>query len=406
LTDSIELDADFAQDPHGLYDRLRAEAPVRQVSIEGGVRAWLVTRHADVLALLNDPRLSTDQSRALAQFEPDRARPYDGELFQDMLRSDPPAHTRLRRLVVKAFTTRAVERMKPRIELIADDLLDGIERGEPGIPVDLIANYAEPLPIRVISEMLGMPAEQAGRFRSASNTFISMTTHAVKAEAEREMIAVLNEVVDLKRRTPGDDLLTSLINASSDGDSLSHGELIGMCSLLTVAGYETTVHLIANAVLALLNNPSQLEAVRADPETIPDAVEEVLRFDGPVNIAVPRYTTADVTVGDVVIPSHSVVMIALVSANRDEVRFEHPERFDVSRTSRGHLAFGYGIHHCLGAPLARMEGTIALRRLLDRYAHIELDRTEPLRYRATMNIHGVATLPVWLRKGGDDGADS
>jgi cytochrome P450 len=285
-------------------------------------------------------------------------------------------------------------------------LLDGIERGEPGIPVDLIANYAEPLPIRVISEMLGMPAEQAGRFRSASNTFISMTTHAVKAEAEREMIAVLNEVVDLKRRTPGDDLLTSLINASSDGDSLSHGELIGMCSLLTVAGYETTVHLIANAVLALLNHPSQLEAVRADPETIPDAVEEVLRFDGPVNIAVPRYTTADVTVGDVVIPSHSVVMIALVSANRDEVRFEHPDRFDVSRTSRGHLAFGYGIHHCLGAPLARMEGTIALRRLLDRYAHIELDRTEPLRYRATMNIHGVATLPVWLRKGGDDGADS
>jgi cytochrome P450 len=361
-----------------------------------GVRAWLVTRYADALALLNDPRLTTDASRALAQFEADRARPFDAAVFKNMLQSDPPEHTRLRRLVVKAFTSRTVERMQHHIEAIADELLDNIDCCDATVPVDLVAGYAAPLPVRVICEMLGMPAHYADRFRAAFHPLLNIATHAAKVAAERDTTAVLNDVIEYKRQVPSDDLLTSLIGASSDGDRLSHPELVAMAFLLITGGHETTVHLIANSVLALLDNPSQLGAVREDPSLIPNVIEEVLRFDGPANIAITRYTTADVTVGDVVIPRSEVVLIALHSANRDGDQFDNADHFDVTRSTRGHLGFGHGIHRCLGASLARMEGATALRRLLDRYDHIELDRTKPLRYQDSINIHGVAALPVWL----------
>jgi cytochrome P450 len=399
MKDTIELDADALQDAHGLYDRLRTEAPVCPVILEGGVRAWLVTRYAEALPLLNDPRLIKDASRALARFAPGRPQPYAGPMLKNMLGSDPPAHTRLRRLVVKAFTSRAVERMQPRVEAVADELLDGIDLGRAAAPVDLIANYAELLPIRVISDLLGMPADYAIRFRSASRPIISIATRAVKEASERDTMAILDDLIEYKRREPGDDLLTSLINVSTDGDRLSHDELLAMCFLLTAAGYETTTHLIANGLLAFLNNPSQMTAVRDDPTLIPNAVEEVLRFDGPANVTTPRYTTAEITVGDIVIPCDEVVLIALLSANRDGDRFDDADHFDVARAPRGHLGFGYGVHHCLGARLARMEGATAIRQLLDRYDHIALDRTDPLRSNANMLIHGVATLPVWLRKG-------
>lgn len=401
MTVTTELDADFVHDTHGLYQRLRTEAPVHPVLFEEGVRAWLVTRYADALALLNDPRLSKDARRALAEFAPDRARPYQASVFGSMLMLDPPEHTRLRRLVVKAFTARTVERMQPRIDAIATELLDDIDRSVTTGPVDLIANYAEPLPVRVISDLLGMPAHLVDRFRSAMGPLISIATHAAKSTSERETVAVLDEVVEYKRRVPGDDLLTSLISASSDGDRLSHDELIATCFLLISAGYETTVHLIANGVLALLNNPLQLAAVRSNPALMTNAVEEVLRFDGPANVTTARYSTAEIAIDNVVIPRNEVVLIALPSANRDGDRFENADQFDVSRVTRGHLGFGHGIHHCLGAALARMEGVTALRLLLDRYQHIALDRAEPLRYNDSIMIHGLARLPVWLRKGGD-----
>ena len=200
MTDTIKLDADFAQDAHGLYQTLRAETPVRQVVLEGDVRAWLVTRYADALALLNDPRLSKDQGRALAQFEPGRARPYEFAVFKNMLGLDPPQHTRLRRLVVGAFTARAIERMRPRIEAIADELLDCIERGDTAAPVDMIANYAGLLPIRAISDLLGMPDHYASRFREACGPLISIVTDAEKAASEADTTAILAEVIDYKRR--------------------------------------------------------------------------------------------------------------------------------------------------------------------------------------------------------------
>ena len=397
MTISIELDTAFTQDTHGMYTRLRTEAPVHPVLFEGGVRGWLVTRYADALLLLNDPRLINDPRRM--QIAPYSAQPYRASVFNSLLMLDPPEHTRLRRLVVKAFTPRIVERMQPRTEALATELLDAIDRSDTRAPVDLIASYAEPLPIRVISDLLGMPADLGARFRAAIGPLISIATNDAKAASERETIAVLEEVVEYKRRMPGEDLLTSLVAASADGHRLSHDELIATCFLLISAGYETTVHLIANGVLALLNNPSQLEAVRRNPELIANAVEEVLRFDGPANVTTARYTAAEITIDDVVIPRDEVVLIGLHSANRDGERFDNADHFDVTRTTRGHLAFGYGIHHCLGAALARMEGVTALRLLLNRYKDIELDRAEPLRYQANIVIHGLAKLPVLLSKG-------
>jgi len=192
--------------------------------------------------------------------------------------------------------------------------------------------------------------------------------------------------------------LTALIGAPADEDRLSRQELVAMCFLLITAGHETTVNLIANGVLALLNHPTQLETVRDDPALISSAVEEMLRYDGPVNITHPRHSTADIAVDGVVIPCGEIVLIALHSANRDGDRFDGADQFDINRATRGHIAFGHGVHHCLGATLARMEGVIALRRLLHRYDHITLDRTEPLRYHGSLNIRGLATLPVWLHR--------
>jgi cytochrome P450 len=397
VTDAIDVDAEFVNDPHKVFHRLRTEAPVCRIVLEGGIRAWLVSRYADVQALLHDPRLIKDQIRAQAQFEPDRPRPYVASVDRNMLGLDPPEHSRLRKLVVKAFTSGAVERMRPRIESIADELLDSIERSGPVGPVDLVGHYAGPLPIRVISDLLGLPSRHARRFRDVCGPLISNATDTQKASSAHETSMILEEVIDYKRRVPGDDLLTALIQIGLDGDRLSHEELVAMCFLLTVAGYETTVNLIANGVLALLNNPDQLRTVRDDPGLIPSAIEEVLRFDGPINLATPRYTTVDITVGEVVIPRNEIVFVALLSANRDGDRFDDPDRFDVTRPAEGHVAFGHGIHHCLGAPLARMEGAIALGRLLGRYDDIALDSTEPLQFKDGTLMHGLTALPVLLR---------
>lgn len=399
MIDNIILDEQFAQDPEGLYRMLRSEAPVCEVELIGGVRGWLVTRYADVMALLKDPRVSKDHTSALPRLAPDRVRPYiSPQLHNHMLNLDPPEHTRLRRLVVQAFTPRALARMQPVIDAIADELLDDIDLRSGDEPIDLMADYAEPLPIQVIAELLGVAVEYAQPFRAAVTPLLMSVTVEEKAESGRATIEILNAVIDEKIREPGEDLLSGMIGASVDGHGLTRDELMAMCFLLITAGYETTVNLIGNGTLALIDNPSQLEKVRENPDLTAGAVGEILRFDGPVNIATWRYATADIDVDGVVIPANEQIFLSLLSANRDTGRFENADRFDIERNTRGHIAFGHGIHYCLGAPLARMEGVTAIGRIVQRYDSITLDPTAELRYHNGTLMHGLKSLPVRLTR--------
>lgn len=385
------------QDPHRALALMREEGPVRQVVTPRGLPVWLVTRYADVRGLLSDSRVGKDASRAQELF----ARNLSGTGVADvalhglnghMLNSDPPDHTRLRKLVNRAFTSGVVSRLRPRIEQITDELLDGMS-GE----VDLMKALAFPLPITVISELLGVELDDRDQFGAWSNVLVSQSDSAALAVAAGAMANFLVELITKKRENPTDDLMSALVHASEEGDSLTPNELIAMAFLLMVAGYETTVNLIGNSVLALLRHPEQLKAVRADPSLVPNTVEEVLRFDGSINIATLRFTKEPIDVAGVEIPAGEFLFLSLLSANRDGERFPDPETFDVTRQTNGHVAFGHGIHHCVGAPLARLEGEIAIGRLLDRFSDIELlGEVGSLRLRESLLVHGVESLPVRL----------
>ena len=315
-----------------------------------------------------------------------------------MLNSDPPEHTRLRRLVGKVFTGPAVERLRPRIEQAAADLLDAFPVGE---RFDLLDAYALPLPITVICELIGVPPAGQQDFREWTLPFVTMATSEEKTTASRLLAAYLTWLIDSKRANPAGDLLSDLVQASDDsGRGLSPSETLSMVFLLLVAGFETTVNLIANGVLALLRHPGQLELLRSDPSLLPGAIEEILRFDGPVNLATLRYTTEPVQAGRAEIPADQLVHVALLAANRDGRRFPNPDAFDITRPPGGHVAFGHGIHHCLGAPLARLEGQIAIGALLSRFRDITLD-ADPgsLRWRSSTLMHGLESLPVRVRPG-------
>ncbi|RZS34852.1 cytochrome P450 [Herbihabitans rhizosphaerae] len=394
----FRLPADeFRDHPYSLYVPLREDEPVREVITPTGLHAWLVTRYDDVRALLSDPRLTKDAEhgrRVLGVHGPDtpEAAQISTPMAAHMLNTEPPDHTRLRRLVNKAFAARDIERLRPRVAEITAELLDAIE---PDDEVDLVAALAFPLPIKVISELLGIPGEDAAKIHSWSEDLVTGSTDKV-ASAGPRLGMYLYEVIERKRVEPADDLLTALIKAEEDGDRLNELELISMAALLLVAGYETTIGLIGNGVLALLHHPEQLAALRADPSLLPGAVEELLRYDGPTNVTL-RFTTEPVTVGAHEIPADSVVLVAHASANRDGERFAEPDRLDVTRTPAGHLTFGHGIHYCVGAPLARLEGEIAIGALLERFPKITLaaDLTT-LRYRPGTIVRALETLPVRL----------
>ncbi|WP_199430601.1 cytochrome P450 family protein [Qaidamihabitans albus] len=397
----LQLGAEFLQDPHEVSRLLRAEAPVRPVIMPRGLRVWLVTGYADARTLLADHRLSKDSARASAVFERrltttgDRSTPLSRSLAAHMLNSDPPDHTRLRKLVGKAFTARTVARLRPRIEEIADRLLDDMAGAR---EVDLLEAFAFPLPITVICELLGVPDDARGDFRAWSGTLLDTATPEQFDHAAGHMAAYLAELVARKRAAPTDDLLSALVHATDEGDALSEEELVSMAFLLLVAGHETTVNLIGNGVLALLREPGQLAALRADPALLPNAVEEFLRYEGPVHIATLRFTTEPVPVGGTEIPAEEFVMISLLAADRDPARFGDPDRLDITRPAGGHLAFGHGIHYCLGAPLARLEGEIAIGRLLARYGGLRLvAEPETLRWRDSTLIRGLQELPVRLQ---------
>ncbi|GAA3440051.1 cytochrome P450 family protein [Kutzneria kofuensis] len=386
----MELDKAWIRDPWPLYRELRRQGPLRRVVMPDGVPGWLVTDHAEARALLDDRRLSKNVHRARELFPPGTAGGYITRLSEHMLNDDPPNHTRLRKLVTKAFTSRAVNRLRPQIERITDELLDGVD-GE----TDLIESFAFPLPIAVISELLGVPHEDRSRIRAWSRVFVSGVTGEPLATAAREQSALLRDLIRAKRAEPAEDLLSDLVHVSDEGDRLSEDELVAMAFLLLFAGHETTVHLLGNAVYSLLRNPEQERLLRTDPSLLPGAIEEFLRTGSPIHIATLRFTTEPVTVGDVEIPAGEFVMVSLLAANADEARFEDPYELDITRPAGGHLAFGHGIHYCLGAPLARLEGEIAIGRLLARFPSLRL-AVDPadLHWRTSTLVRGLRELPV------------
>lgn len=398
---SIRLDEDFLHNPHSLFARLRVEQPVREVILPRGMKVWLVTRYDDVRTVLASPVVSKDMLRAVPLLErhstSDKPESFAAELTLagHMLNTDPPDHTRLRALVNKAFTARRVERLRGRIEQAADELLDAMATHT---EVDLLSSYAFPLPTTVICELLGVSDSDKEEFRDTSVTMTSAAHHEEMAAAALSMADYLTRLVESKRNAPGDDLLSALVHARAGEAQLTRDELRAMAFLLLVAGHETTVNLISNSVMLLLRNPDQLAALRADRSLLPGAVEEFLRHEGPLNIATYRYTTKPLQLGELLIPEGEFVMISLASANRDGAKFTDADRIDITRDPTGHLAFGYGIHYCVGAPLARLEGEIAIGKLLDRFPRLALAREpEQLRWRPSTLMRGLESLPVRLR---------
>ncbi|MEU2158492.1 cytochrome P450 [Streptomyces sp. NPDC019396] len=395
-------DPAFVADPFPLYRELREDGPVRRAVIAGGVEAWLVTRYEDGLAALSDPRLSSDVRDAsdprLMEQLPSTERE---SMLSNMLRSDPPDHTRLRRLVSKAFTARRVAELRPRVQELTDRLIDGIA---PAGHADLVADFALPLPVTVISELLGVPVSDRHDFQRWTDDMIlrraEMPDPAVVDGAWQQMHAYLAKLMESKRARPGDDLLSALITARDEEQRLNEDELIAMSFLLLAAGYITTVNLIGSGVAALLANPDQLALLREDPELLPGAIEEFLRYDGPVNPGIARFAREDVVIGGVSVPRGATVVIASAIADRDPGRFPEPDRLDITRRDNTHLAFGHGIHYCLGAPLARLEGQIAIGTVLRRLPGLAL-AVPPgeLRWRPG-GLRGPQTLPVTFRPGG------
>ena len=395
-----QLDEGYLQDPHTVHEALRAEGPARELLLPRGLKVWLVTRYEEARAALADPALHKDIHTLQPLIEqhltdPTQRREFDNSLIAHMLNADPPYHTRLRKLVMKAFTARRVEELRPRITEITEALLDDLAaRGE----ADLLDTLAFPLPITVICEMLGVPLDEREDFRRWSQVLVSNSEPEELRESATAMAEYLAGLVQRKKAEPDDGIFSALVHATDDQDQLDLTELVSMGFLLLVAGHETTVNLIGNGVLALLRNPDQLAKLRADRSLLPGAVEEFLRFEGPVNQATFRFTSEPLTLGEVTIPAGELVLVSLSAANRDPERFPNPDQLDITRPAGGHLAFGHGIHYCLGAPLARLEGEVAIGALLDRFDEIEL-AAEPteLRWRYSTLIRGLHELPIRVR---------
>ncbi len=390
----VAFDRDFFADPYRVYAAWRERSGAHRVAFPGGLDGWMVTGYEEGRAALADPRLrKASANETYLRKAGGGSSTAGGSLTAHMLNSDPPDHTRLRKLVHKAFTARRVEALRPRIEEIATELLDDMSvRDE----ADLVASYALPLPIKVICELLGVPPEDRALFHSRGRMLME-TDRDKEAflSALRQMADHLTALVRSKRESPADDLLSALVQAQDDGDLLSDQEITSMAFLLIVAGHETTVNLIANGTYALLRHPEQLAALRADPSLLPGAIEEFLRYDGPVNIATLRYTAEPVTIGGTEIPAGEFVHVALIAANRDPARFADTDRLDITRDATGHLAFGHGIHHCLGAPLARLEAEIAFSLLLSRFPHLRLAGPAP-EWQHNIRFRGLSALPVHL----------
>ena len=387
------MDPEFLADPYPTYHRLRAEDPVHHSPLG----FWVLTRYEDVAAILRDARFIKEPLAALV------AARFGGEVPRgvglSMLDRDPPDHTRLRSLVSKAFTPRVVEGLRPRIQAIVDDL---IARAEPAGSMDLIEEFAYPIPVNVICEMMGVPVRDHERFkgwsldiaRGLDSIWLPPDSEIPRrsATARHAISDYFRELIAQRRTSPRADLLSALIAAEEAGDKLNEEELLATCILILIAGHETTVNLIGNGVLALLRHPAELSRLRTTPGLITTAVEELLRYDGPVQ-RTARVASADATIGGHTIPQGDMVMPFIGAADRDPAHFPEPDRLNLSRADNRHIAFGWGIHFCLGAPLARVEGQIAIDTLVRRLPRLALIG-DSVEYRQSLTLRGLKTLPV------------
>ncbi|MCX4984062.1 cytochrome P450 [Streptomyces sp. NBC_00572] len=389
------LSPDFVADPYTAFRRLRERGPVHQVMGPDRGVVWLVVGYEAAREAFGSPHLSRDWQRDYRQpgWEPPYALNMLGN--SNMLMSDPPHHTRLRKLVSQEFTARRVEGMRQRVQEITDELLDGMT-ADGARSADIIEAFASPLPMIVISELLGVPGLDRASFHAWSNETLAPTSPEAEKEAYEQIMPYLAGLIAAKRESPGKDLLSALVHTVDEGgDRLTEEELVSLAFLLLVAGHETTVNTIGNAVRALFDHPDQLAAVRADPTGLAAGlVEETLRYDGPVATTTPRIALQDTEIGGVQVPRGAIVLIAMAGADHDPARFPDPERFDVRRSdARSNLSFGHGIHFCLGAPLARLEGEVALGTLLKRLPDLAADG-EPGEWLPGMLIRGRRELPV------------
>lgn len=382
---------DHHQQPHDRGSAQQPPCPVRTVrNGSSGYTSYLVTGYAEARQALADPRLSKNTAAFFANNGSERR--LHPAVSQSMLASDPPQHTRLRKLVTKAFTTGSVAALRPFIEQVTDDLLDAWPtHGE----VDIVADLAMPLPVTVICELLGVPEDNRSDIKHwSAELFAAGRPERIDA-ASHAMAEYMTGLIAERRERPGDALLDDLIRVRDGADQLSEQELVSLAVLLLVAGHETTTNFIGSALLALLQQPTDLERLRREPDLVPGVLDELLRHSSPVSVATFRYTTEAITLGGTQIPADAPVQVAIGAANRDPDRFPGPDQLDLGRDATGHLSFGHGIHRCVGAPLARAEAELALRKLLTRFPNLRLAVSpEKLVWRPTRLVRGLATLPV------------
>lgn len=393
----------FKANPFPYFARLRSETPIARVTLPTRESVWLITRYDDVAAVLKDERFVKNTANAMTPEEAAR-QPWFRKAFQALKRNlldlDPPEHTRLRALVQKAFTPRLVEEMRPRIQQLTDELLDKVQmRGS----MDLIAEYALPVPTTIIAEMLGIPVEDRHKFHRWSNALTSAASSTwglVRAVPNvLFFMRYLRKVIKQRRADPRDDLISELTRVEEAGEHMSEDELLAMVFLLLVAGHETTVNLIGNGMLALFENPEQLERLRKEPALIRPAVEELLRYSNPVDMATERYARENVTINGTTIRRGEMLYPVILSANRDERQFPNADRLDITREPNRHLSFGQGAHFCLGASLARLEAQVAINTLLRRLPDLRLAvPPEAIRWRRGLVLRGLEALPVTFGK--------
>ncbi|MFI7412008.1 cytochrome P450 [Streptomyces sp. NPDC049627] len=378
-------------DPAPEYAKWQAEQPIRRVAIWGDRTPWLITRHADACAVLADQRFSADANHPGFPHTRPGAPPQAPGLFHQM---DPPDHTRLRRMLIPDFTFRRIEQLEGTIQRICDDLLDAMTDGG-ATQADLVASYALPLPTLAVCELLGVPYEDHGFFRDKSNALTSVAGDPAQAMAARmALYGYLRALIERRAHEPADDLVSRLATERVATGEATLDEATGMVSLLLIAGHETTANMFPLAVVALLENPAQLDALRADESRWPDAVEELLRHLTVIHSGIRRIATEDVELSGVRIRAGEGVIVALQAANRDPAAYPHPDALDVGRDASGHVAFGHGLHQCLGQSLARTELRLGLSTLFRRLPTLRLTAEPDSLALSTSTVHGVRSLPV------------
>ena len=401
-----ELPKDFMAHPYEILERLRAAGPAHPVIFPHGAKVWLVTGYDEVRQLLTDPRVSKDGSRANHLFARHSGMITDedetgsigvnDELTMHMLNSDPPRHTRLRSLANQGLTPKRMEASRPRLEQVADELLDALDDGRP--VVDLIAGFTQPMTITTICDVLGVPTEDKPLFHQWAAELVGAGHDPEVVEAaSNSVIAYAQASIEDKRANPGEDMLSMLVHGKDGGDRLTQDELVSMFFLIIMAGHVTSMNTLTNLIHSLLTHPAELARLRADMSLLPSAIDELIRFDSGVAVGTFRFTKEEITLGEVTIPAGEILALSLNSAHRDTTKFPDADRLDVTRCPKNHLGFGHGTHYCIGAPLARIQLEVALTKLLTRFGDLTLAADpESLDWEHGALMRGLVTLPVSL----------